>query len=150
MKIDIDELVATMREVADDCVPYTFPKNHPKLETEMSFMKTRHLTIDGYDLICYLSRSDYGEYYQETFQILSVINSFLPFHLVIKVAQRFLGSHNLYLTEVIKNNKKLYLWTIWVDKSGRPAEVKHQKFVQECVFDDVPYRYVLPNQMNFH
>lgn len=149
-KIDLEDTIEQMKIVADDLVPYTFPRNHPKYENDISFLKTRYLTIDGYDTILYFSRADYGKYYQETLQLLSLTNSFLPFHLIAKIGRKFLGSHYLYLTEIIKNNKKLYLWTVWTDKDGKPREVKHQKFVEECEFEGFNYRYVLPNQMNFH
>lgn len=150
MKPDFDEFSFSLRSIADDLVPFTFPKNHPRLEAEISFLKTRQIMIDGYEIICYFSRADYDEYYQETLQLLSVPNSFLPFHFVSKVARKFLGSHGLYLTEIIKNNKKLYLWTAWVDKQGKPTTITHQKYVEECNFGEFNYRYVLPNQMNFH
>lgn len=149
-KIDLEDIVEQMRNVADDLVPYTFPRNHPKYEQDISFLKTRYYTVDGYDLILYFSRADYEKYYQETLQLLSRTNSFLPFYLVSKIGRIFLGSHNLYLTEIFRNNKKLYLWTIWTDKDGKPSQIKHQRFVEECEFEGFNYRYVLPSQMNFH
>ena len=116
----------------------------------ISFLKTRYLVIDGYYVILYFSRSDYDRFYQETLQILSQNNTFLPFHVVIKVAKKFLGSHCLYLTEMIRSDRKLYIWSVWLDKDGKPSEVQYQKYAEECEFDGTKYKYVLPNQMKFH
>jgi hypothetical protein len=92
MKTNFDEFSLSLRSIADDMVPYTFPKNHPRLEIEISFLKTRQIMVDGYEIITYFSRADYDDYYQETLQLLSVSNSFLPFHLVAKVARKFIGN----------------------------------------------------------
>ena len=147
---NIDDLVEEMKGVGDILVPYNWPQNDPKLENDLNSLKTRFAEIDGYNLVVHFSRADYKTHYLETLQVMGEKAPFLPFCVVARLGRKFLGSHHLYLVELIKDNRKIYCWTVHLDKTGRPIPPIHKQKTQYCEYDGFSYYYLNTNQVNFY
>ena len=74
----------------------------------------------------------------------------MPFGLICKLAKRFLGSHHLSLVELFKDNRKIYIWSVCVDRRGRPIQAPYEIDTEECNFEGFNYLYMQPNQVNFY
>ncbi len=149
-KISLDQIIDEMKTLGDYLVPYNWPQHDPALEDDITVLKTRVIDIDGYTVVIHFNRADYGNHYVETLQVFGEKASFLPFCLVAKLGQKFLGGHHLYLVELIRDNRKIYCWTITLDKKGRPIAPKVPVKVEDCIYDGFQYRYMYPSQVNFH
>ena len=108
----LQKIVTDMKKMASFLVPHTFPRVSFREEQDILMLKQRQITIDGYDIIICLSEADYEDYSLFSLQIQSVNAPFLPFALVCKLGQEFLGKKNLSYIEFFRNNKKVYCWTI--------------------------------------
>ena len=149
-KIDFDDIVDEMKKVGDILVPYNWPQNDPKLENDLHILKNRMLTVDGYSIGLHFTRSDYGDYYLETLQIYGEKCPFLPFCLVAKIGKKFLGEHELYLVEFIRDNRKIYCWSVTLDKEGKPIPPRTIAKSENCDFEGFQYQYIYPSQVNFY
>ncbi len=149
-KVVLDQVIDEMKTIGDVLVPYNYPRNDPLLENDIVVLKTRIIEIDGYSVGLHFNRADYGEYYVETLQIYGEKASFLPFCLVAKLGQKFLGGYHLYLVELIREDHKIYCWTITLDKGGRPIEPRMPIKFEDCNYDGFQYHYMYPSQVNFH
>lgn len=146
----IDDVMEQMREIGDRLVPLNFPLKTPRVDNETNLLKLRDVDVDGYPLTIHFSRSDYGKYYMETFQIMARNGSFLPFALAIKMARKFLGNKYLSLVEIFRDGKKIYCWSVYLDKSGKPIQVSDRKAGEDCFFEGFHYKYVYPSEVDFY
>jgi hypothetical protein len=120
--------VRKMKAMADLLIPHTFPKVSFEDEKEIVLFKEKIITIDGYEILLCFSRADYGKHFLESLQIQSYLTPFLPFNLVCKIAKEFLGKKNLSYIEFLRNNRKVYCWTIKTRK-GRSLPIANPNFV---------------------
>jgi len=109
---NLEKIVDEMSAMAKQLIPYTFPQVEFKEEQEVLVLKQRQITVDGYDTTVCFSEADYNDYILLSLQVQSVQAPFLPFTLVCKMGQAFLGFHHLSYIEFFRNNKKVYCWTI--------------------------------------
>jgi hypothetical protein len=146
---ELDAAIEHIRNVGEQLVPYNFPQADPQLEDEMGILKTQELCVDGYHIIIHFSKAFHNDYYLETLQILGKKVPFLPFNLVVKLAKKFLGSHHLSLSEILRDNRKIYCWTITVDAEGHPLPSAHEeaKFLE---FEGFEYAYIDAQFINFY
>jgi hypothetical protein len=143
-----DDLVDSLRSIGDKLVPYNFPRNDPRLEDEIHPLKVVETLIDGYEVVICFSKADYKEHFLETVQIFGRSMPFLPFSIVIKVAQKFLGSRHLSLVEIPKANRKVYCWTVCVDRNGGSVASPYEVKSEICKFEGFEYAYMQPDQVN--
>lgn len=144
----IDEVVESMRKIGERLIPFNYPKVPPPLhEEDLVVFKKRSIIIDGYNLDIHYQKSDFEEYLTETLQIYSQYSPFLPFNLVVKLAKKFLGGHDLSLVEIYKDGRKIYIWTVYVDHSGKPIKFPFDIPVENCDFDGITYAYMQPTQV---
>lgn len=111
--------VREMKSMASILMPHTFPLVDFEEENDTLFLKQRTITVDGYELEVILSKADYKKHHMITLNIKSAQSPFLPFNLVCKVAQAFLGKRHLAYAEFLKDNKKIYCWTLKTTSQGR-------------------------------
>ena len=149
-KLPLNQIIDEMKVVGDMLVPYNYPKHDPRLESDIAVLKTRVVDVDGYSVVLHFSRADYGDHFQETLQIFGEKAPFLPFCLVANLGKRFLGEHELYLVELLKDNRKIYCWTISLDKTGKPIPPVVSLQVEDCTYDGFAYHYMYPSQVNFY
>lgn len=110
MMPEIQNSIDSMKAMADYLLPYTFPNVSFKEEQKVLCMKQRVIQVDGYDLTVCFSRADYKKYMLETLQLQSPQVPFLPFNMVCKVGQLFMGKKDLSFIDFFRNNRKVYCW----------------------------------------
>jgi hypothetical protein len=144
----LEDIIAEMRTVGEQLVPYNFPQADPRLEDDLNAVKAKEAVVDGYPVVVHYSKADYRTHFLETVQILGKHVPFLPFSLVAKIARRFLGSNNLSLVELLKDSQKIYCWTVALDRRGRPIAGAHAEDAEVMKYDDFSYTYLDPSQVN--
>ena len=142
--------VAEMRALGKILVPYNFPKAPAEWEDDLNVLKSRELIVDGYDVVLHYSKADYEDHYLETLQVLGKNCPFLPFALVCKLAKIFLGEAELSLVEIFRENRKIYCWTLTVDRDDHPIPSPYPTEVERCSYQGFQYCYMNPDQINFH
>lgn len=155
-KKSLDDIIESMKEIGDVLIAHSGHQiiksnSDEKIEENdlLDSFRTSSVTVDGYDLYLFYQKTDYGSYMVETLQVYNENSPFLPFNLVAKVGQKFLGSHNLCLVEFYKNNRKIYCWSVCVDLSGRPIQYPFKVKQEDCIYEDFKYSYIQPSQVNF-
>jgi hypothetical protein len=143
-----ENLVCRLKSIGDMLIPYNFPLNDPQVEDDIHPLKIIETTVDGYRLIIYFSKADYDNYFLETAQIFGVNMPFVPFCLVVKIAQKFLGNENLSLVEIPRSNRKVYCWSVCKDKNGSAIEYPYNIKIETCQFEGFEYFYMQPDQVN--
>ena len=142
-----DEEITEMRSFGELLMPYNFPLVTQEEEECVNHIKLKQVCVDGYNLILHYSKSDYGNHFVETLQILGKYCPFLPFFLVCKIGKKVLGNQHLSLVEVYKDNRKIYCWTLILDKANKPVLGPYDE-VEYCTYEGFEYRSVNPNQLN--
>ncbi len=142
----LDSLVDRMRAVGQQLIPYNYPLADPRLEDFIFKSKLKEICLDGYDIVIHYHKADHEGSFLEVLQVTSENCPFLPFNLVVKLARRFLGGHNLSLVEDFKDGRKIYCWTVAVNKKGQPLSSRHKK-APILEFNGLEYRYVLPTEV---
>lgn len=145
----IDEVVVSMRRIGERLISFNFPKVPASLlqEDDLVIFKKRSVIVDGYNIDIHYQKSDFEEYLTETLQIYSQYSPFLPFNVVVKLAKKFLGGHDLSLVEIYKDGRKIYVWTVYLDREGRPLKFPFDFPVENCDFDGITYSYMQPTQV---
>lgn len=144
--MNLNETIEQMRSLGDQLVPYNSPEN----ETDLYVMKSREVTVDGYDLILYYTKNRYDGHSTEIFQVYGKIAPFLPFFLICKLAKKFLGSAELSLVELFRGNRKVYCWAVNVDGDGKPIPSPYGFEAEDCTYEGFKYSYLQPSQVNFY
>jgi hypothetical protein len=151
-ELKLEQIIEHMRTLGDMLIPFNFPKSplSNTMEDDLAIFKQREAIIDGYPIIIHYQKSDYEKHLMETLQIYGKNSPFLPFNLICKLAKRFLGSHHLSLIEIFKDNRKIYIWSVCVDRRGRPIPSPYELETEECDFEGFNYLYMHPSQVNFY
>lgn len=110
MTPEIQNTIDSMKAMADQLLPHTFPNVSFEEEQQVLCMKQRTIQVDGYDLLVCFSRADYKKHILETLQIQSPQVPFLPFNIVCKTGQLFMGQKDLAYIDFFRNNRKVYCW----------------------------------------
>lgn len=124
MQIPLEQHVQELRDLAKTLTPYSFPKVKVEDDQEVIVLRSRQLIVDGFDVAVTFCISDHDKYLMETLQIHGVHTPFLPFALVCKIAKYFLGSENLSFTDVVRENRKFYCWSLRKRKNGKVLPAK--------------------------
>lgn len=111
MTPQIQDTVDSMKNMADLLIPYSFPNVSFEEELKVLCMKQRNVCVDGYEIIVVFSRADYRKHILETLQIQSPQVPFIPFNIVCKTAQLFMGQKDLAYIDFFRNNRKVYCWS---------------------------------------
>ena len=144
----LSEIIDVMKGVGQVLVPFNFPRTSLSPEDDLAIFKARQATIDGYSLYIHYQKSDYDTYFVETLQIHGTKAPFVPFHVICKLGRRFLGSSHLSLIELYRENRKIYVWSLFTDKEGNPIPPQNQS-LEDCVYEGFKYSYLQPSQVDF-
>lgn len=148
---NLDEIIKGMKALGEVLIPYNYPKiAFDENEDDIGIFKMRNVIIDGYSLLFHYNKSDYDNYLIESVQIHSNGCPFLPFNLICKIGKRFFGSKCLSLIEIIKNHRKIYIWSICTDKNNNPVEVPDKNDVERCEFEGLQYCYLQSSEVDFY
>jgi len=132
-------------------IRYNYPLASPKLEDDILYLKHCEVLVDGYDLQLHYNKADYGTYHLITFQVIGKSIPFLPFNLVFKLARKALGTEHLSLLEIYKDKRKIYCWTLVIDKDGNPMEYPYkEEEVEHLEYEGFEYVYMNPNQAKYY
>lgn len=145
----LSEIVEVMTGIGEVLVPFNFPKAPITLEDHLGIFKARDAEIDGYPLFLHYQKSDYNEYYIETLQIHNRRGPFLPFNLICKIGTKFLGTLNLSLIEIFRENRKIYIWSKCTDKKGHTIAVPNNSESETCEYEGLQYLYMQPSDVDF-
>jgi len=136
-----------MRKMASMLIPHTFPIVPFEHEQDVLVLKQRRITVDGYDTTICFSRADYGEYYLDSLQIQNASSPFLPFNLICKLGRAFLGEENLSYVDFVKDNRKVYCWTLRVrDEKPLPPSKKSEM----SSYEGFEYSILAPGAVDLH
>ena len=147
---DPEKVMEHLRGMSNNLISLTYPQAGVELEDEIGVFKKMDIEVDGYHLTLLFNKADYGEYYLETFQILGKHFTFLPFHLVVKMACHMLGGHNLSFVEFYQDNRKIYCWSVCVDRTGKPIPSPIESETKSCEFEGFAYKHMHLDQLNFY
>ena len=150
MEKSLDQQISEIRNIGDQLIYYNFPQADPMLEDSLGRVKTKTLIIDGYSVVIHFSKADYKDRYMETVQAYGEKTPFLPFYLVAKIARKFLGSSNLSLVEIYKDNKKIYCWAVTLDRNGKSIPTVFGYDVEHLNFEGWDYVYIDPSFVNIY
>lgn len=112
MNTNIQESIDSMKSLAETLIPYTFPKVSFEEEQQILCLKQRTILVDGYEVIVCYSIADYEKHMLETLQIQSPQIPFLPFNIICKVGQLFMGQKDLAYVDFFRHNRKVYCWVV--------------------------------------
>lgn len=146
----LDIAIKRMKDIGEILTPYTFPVADMDTEDEISELKYLNRMIDGYYIRLNFSIADYSDHYLYTLQVTSESFPFLPFTVVLKLARKFLGDEHLSLVEILKSNRKIYCWTLFLDREKKPLHPKYKDQIEHCMFEGFDYTYVHPGQLKFY
>jgi hypothetical protein len=150
---NLTDVAANMRSLGKFLLPFTYPQTLTSLfDSDLDIFREREVYVDGYSIILYYQKSDYGQYLLETLQIYNKVGPFLPFCVVLKAAITFLGSENLSLVEIFKSNRKIYCWSLATDYQGASIEFPYyaESDGENCTFEGISYFYINPSYVNFY
>lgn len=146
----LDDVIAGMKSFGEFLMPYNFPRVSPTDEDEVNGIKSRETTIDGFNLTLYYSKADWKEHYLEILQISGKYTPFLPFSLVCKIGKKFLGEKYLSYVDFTREGKKVYCWTVVLDRSGNPINGPYKADVENCIYEGFNYTMLNPSKVNFY
>jgi hypothetical protein len=147
--ISLERTISEMKSLGETLIPYNYPKDTAATDDEIFYLKLREIIVDGYFVTIFYQKADFDSHYMESFQVYGRNSPFLPFSLVCKLAKKFLGSQELSLVEVYKDNRKIYCWSVCTDKDGKVIPSPYEVEVEKCSYEGFNYLYMEPNQVNF-
>lgn len=129
------EIKEKMNKMAFELIDYTYPNISIQEEEDIRWLKTRYIFVDGYYLSIFLSISNNDDINITSLQIFSIYSPFLPFNLVCKIAQTFLGKKYLNFMKINANDKTIYCWHVY-KKDGQKMAVFNKNKIK---FQDFEY-----------
>jgi len=147
----LDEVVPNMKSLGNMLLPYTYPRSlYSIMDTDLDIFRERELYVDGYSVIIYYQKSDYGYYLLETLQVYNKVGPFLPFSIVLKLGTKFLGNGGLSLVELFRSDRKIYCWSLATDDYGKPIDLPYEADGENCSYEGISYFYINPSYVNFY
>tara|TARA_Y100000034_G_scaffold117103_1_gene156210 strand:+ start:316 stop:768 length:453 start_codon:yes stop_codon:yes gene_type:complete len=150
MRNPLRKHVEEMKALGEQLIPYTFPQASLETEKDIKVLKQREFVLDGYDVVVCYSKADYGENFLETLQIQAEHYPFLPFNVVCRIGVEFLGDDCLSLIEVVKTGRKLYCWTLQIDKADGTCIIPDEEAAVPCSYQGLDFSSVNPDSVNFY
>lgn len=129
-----------MVSLARSLIPYSTPVAGAESDEAVRCLKTRWETVDGYDLKLLYSEGRFQKYDVCSLEITADKDGrHLPFSLVCKVGQEFLGRTDLVFFTLERDHGQSYCWSKRVsdvgsiphaDSSGRRLSYEGLEFVE--------------------
>lgn len=150
---DLKETVREMKETAKRLIPQSFPLVSREQEVEASLLKQKTVTINGYHVGLYYNECKYGKYLLNSLQVFGKSHSYLPFDLVFKLTEKFLGKHKLSLIEVPYQGKsvtrKIYVWTVYYNVDGVAVDNPFHTTHSLDKYNEVEFKKINPTDVKF-
>jgi hypothetical protein len=135
MNTGIKKSVDSMKAMAKQLIPYTFPKVSFEEEQQILCLKQSVIRVDGYESIVCYSQADYEQHMLETLQIQSHSVPFIPFNIVCKIGLLFMGPKHLSYIDFFRHNKKVYCWAVKSSEGKRLHPGKKSRLINYEGFD---------------
>lgn len=137
-----------MRNLSKMLVDQTYPNVSFEEELVVLPLKCRTIVVDGYEISVNFSLSNFEKHDIESVQIQSVYTPFLPFNIVCRIAKIMLGYEHICYVDFIKQNKKIYCWTVKKTKYGRPMLPKED--LRMAFYEGFEYAISNPGSINLY
>lgn len=141
---DFEAEIQSMKRMAEYLSPYC---NNAQDKADVAVLATRELCVHGYDISFYLSKDRHRDCHIWNLQMYSKHQGFLPFSLVCECAIKFLGSRELGLCEFMILGRKLYVWSLAVDKDGTPIPIPPRPEVEARSYDGLTFSTSRPGKV---
>ncbi len=138
-----------MSSMADILVDRSFPMVPPEDEEDISLLKQRIITVDGYEVTLYHNKCRYNDnVVLKTVQIYSRTMTYLPFRLLCKIAKMFFGDEEPGFIDVSEprlygttESRQIYIWTVYENEKGIIPFGKPSEFFEfsRCEFEGFSY-----------
>jgi hypothetical protein len=133
---DFQKEIDSMKRMAEYLMGYC---HNAQDKADVAVLATRELCVHGYQISFYLSKEKQTDFYLWNLQMYTNYQGFLPFSLVCECASRFLGNRDLGFTEMIVLGRKLYTWSLAVDKDSTPIPIPPRPNVESRNYDGLTY-----------
>ena len=140
---DLDKHIEEMHNASNMLSEYSFPKVCKEDEKQIMCLREREIFVCGYDITVVLSYNNYPHYKMQTLQMYASYGAFLPFSLVCKLAEKFLGNKSLYYVSVMQNDRKIYIWTVCKNNEGDVVDDKSYLEVKKDTYNNLNFNRVL-------
>lgn len=144
----IHDRIEQIKSLGNFLVEYTFPLTSYEVELLTIPLRDNEITIDGYDIRCSYNKSKQEDHYLETLQIIGKDFPFLPFNVVCNLAILFLGETNLSFIDLVKDGRKIYVWTCRRDFKNKKIPPKNED-VSEADYEGFHYHILKKEAVNF-
>lgn len=148
--IDVDKQIKEIKDLGNVLMNYNFPQKSKRDEETLNVLKTSNMCTDGYDVVIHYNKSFYNKFYLESLQVLGRYTLFLPFCLVCKIAQKFLGNQHLSFIETFNEDRRVYCWTLLTDKEFNAIPASNKDVVENCVYEGFEYTQMNPKHVSFY
>lgn len=148
----IEGSIRELKALGKILVPYNYPhKDSEAADEDLLIFKSRKYVVDGYSIVAHYQRCDYVDYYLDVLQLYGDYSTFLPISVNCKLAKMFLGNNELSLIETYKDQKKIYCWTVYVDRNEKVIEcpTRSRDEMSSRTYDGFKYFYLPPNKVFF-
>lgn len=143
----LSQHVKEMRKLSESLISKTYPNVDFDEDAKVLPLKYKRIIVDGYEIAVNFSIADHTKYVIESLQVQAVYTPFLPFNLVCKLGRAFMGSSNLSYVDFIKQNKKIYYWTV---KRKKNRTVRPNKDSLVGVFEGFEYAIIKPGSVTLY
>jgi hypothetical protein len=134
----LHEHIQEMKKMASFLIPYSHPNVSFADEYDTLPLKCRNIFVEGYEFTTSYSIADYKKYSIESVQVQLIHGPFAPFSLVCNIGKAFLGNDDLFFIDFMKNNRKIYCWTLRKDKNG--ASIPVSKAYTDGYYEGFEYK----------
>ena len=144
--------IGELKRLGKLLIPHNYPKSlSEEQEDDLLIFKSRKFLIDGYSVIAHYQRCDYDEYFMDVLQLYGDYSTFLPINVNCKLARMFLGDMELSLIETYKEMKKIYCWTLYLDKEEvvLPCPTRKKGKMTFRTHGGLKYSYIPPTNVYF-
>lgn len=128
--------VVSMKWMADYLQPYMLTTQD---KDDLAIFSTREICVRGYDVSFCFTKQRYDAFDLHNLQMYSKHQAFLPFGLVCECAERFLGSGDLGLCEMLILGRKLYVWSVAVARDGSTIPIPLHPEVRACSYEGLAF-----------
>jgi hypothetical protein len=144
----IENTVEQIKSMGEFLIDYTFPEISYEAELLTIPLRDNEIIFDGYEIRCSYNKSRHDDHYLETLQIIGKDFPFLPFNLVCNLAKVFLGEAHLSFIDLLKDGRKIYIWTCRRDFKDKKIPPKEED-VEEANYEGFHYHILKKEAINF-
>lgn len=144
------EMVRQARGMGEILIRYNYPLAPKSDHDVLAVLKITELMIDGYETYVQYNKSDYGNYYLETIEVVCKNSPFLPFIVLCKLAKAFLGDQHLAYLDYFVENRRRYVWNVAKDKDDKVVPGPYKVEMKDCEYEGLRYQSLPTDSVDIH